>query len=198
MGVHGYTNASRLYSLESNQQQAMEHSSLNQYAKHAPWRIFLMNLALLIRLPTNQSKSNLIRTRVPSCQLLLQSPLTRTTILPYSLPPISFGRLLQIPIHTRIYKGYIQYKKDSENGRICLLKSYMCLLTLLYIWESLRSQRSLYIRIQILIKVLCTLFQIIYHSVAFSRLRGIAISLVLRVIKGRAGTSLIIRYGGIS
>jgi len=73
----------------------------------------------------------------------------------------------------------------------------MCFLVRLYIWGSMRSHKSRCIGIQTLIKVLCIRFQAIYHSAAFSKSNGIAISLALRVTKEADITYLLIRSGGI-
>ena len=54
-----------------------------------------------------------------------------------------------------------------------------------------------YIGIRTLIKVLYIRFQTIYHSIAFSKSSGIAISLALRVTRGTDITYLQIRSGSI-
>jgi hypothetical protein len=51
---------------------------------------------------------------------------------------------------------------------------------------------------QVLIKVLYILFRTIYYSAALNKSSGIAISLVLRVMKGMDITCLLIRSGDIS
>jgi len=74
----------------------------------------------------------------------------------------------------------------------------MCLLGRLYIWGFMTNLDLIYIGIPTLIRALYIQFRYIYHSAAFSKSRGFAISYALRVMRERGIIYLGIRSGGIS
>ena len=82
---------------------------------------------------TRHFSLNSTNLRKPSFLPLSLPNHTHLIILHCFLHVISFRRLLQIPIDIQIYIGYTQRKRGSASGQICLLKSFTCLLALLYI-----------------------------------------------------------------
>jgi hypothetical protein len=111
---------------------------------------------------------------------------------------ISSVQLPRIPIDMRTYKVYMYGKRRRENGQICLLRSYMCFLVRLYIWEFMESLQSRCTGTQTLKGALCIRFQLIYHFAALSKSRGFAIFHAQKVMKERGITCLQMRFGGIS
>jgi hypothetical protein len=74
----------------------------------------------------------------------------------------------------------------------------MYLWALFCIWGSIISLKSSYTRIQTLLKVLSTPYQLIYYFVVLNNSSVTATSLALKVTNKRGITYLLIRSGGIS